>query len=64
MKTKRNPTGRKRMPSGVVRLGDLAPRKPVKGSARRLLFGERVDPPDLPEDADAATTREKEGPTK
>jgi hypothetical protein len=29
----------------VVRLEDLVPRRPVQGGARRLLFGERVDPP-------------------
>ena len=45
MKKKSEARLRKRRAADVVCLEDLAPRKTVKGGARRLLFGERLDPP-------------------
>ncbi len=45
MKKATNPKPRKRKPPRIVRLEDLAPRKTVKGGARRLRFGERLEPP-------------------
>jgi hypothetical protein len=35
---------RKRKPGRIVHLDDLAPRKAVAGRARRLWFGERLNP--------------------
>jgi hypothetical protein len=39
-----NPKTRKGEPGRIVRLEDLAPRKAVAGRARRLWFGERLNP--------------------
>ena len=55
MKKKSEARLRKRRAADVVRLEDLAPRKPVKGGGRHLLFGERLEPaedeaPDRPKD--------------
>ncbi len=46
-------TPRKGDKADVVRLEDLAPRKPVRGGQRKRLFGEQAHPPDGPKGADS-----------
>ncbi|HEY7676690.1 MAG TPA: hypothetical protein VIG69_06445 [Candidatus Methylomirabilis sp.] len=46
MKKRGRPKSRGKRARAVVRLEDLAPRRPVQGGARRLLFGERLDAPE------------------
>ena len=45
MKKRGRPKSRGKRARAVVRLEDLAPRRAVRGGARPLLFGERLDPP-------------------
>jgi len=45
MKKKEKARSRMTKPSDVVRLEDLAPRKPVRGGTGRRIFGEPVNPP-------------------
>ena len=45
MKKREKARPRKKESSGVIRLEDLAPRKPVTGGAGGRLFGQREEPP-------------------
>ena len=47
MRRKEKLGSRKKKTRAVIRLEDLAPRKPVSGGATGRLFGERGDLPDL-----------------